>query len=74
MRALRVVEPNPAINDPFRLETVCDFMQIDGLLFQRPPQAFDKDVVQIAALPSIEILILASVKVVIQPEPVYWLP
>ncbi len=24
-------------------------MQIDGLLFQRPPQAFDKDVVQIAA-------------------------
>jgi len=49
VRALRIVKSNPIIDDPFRLETVGDFMQIDGLLFQRPPQAFDKDVVQIAA-------------------------
>ena len=33
MRALRVVEPDPVIDDPFCLEAVSDFMQIDGLLF-----------------------------------------
>ena len=49
MRALRIVKSNPVIDDPFCLETVGDFMQIDGRLFQRPPQPFDKDVVQIAA-------------------------
>ena len=51
MRALRVVEPDPVIDDPFCLEAVSDFMQIDGLLFQRPPQPFDEDVVQIATPP-----------------------
>ena len=49
MRALRVVEPNPVIDDPFCLEAVGDFMQIDGFLLQRPPQPFAEDVVEIAA-------------------------
>ena len=49
VRALRIVKSNPVIADPFCLETVGDFMQIDGRLFQRPPQPLDKDVVQIAA-------------------------
>ena len=51
VRALRVVEPNPVIDDPFCLEAVGDFMQVNGLLFQRPPQPFDEDVVEIAAPP-----------------------
>ncbi len=45
MRALRVEEPNPVVDDLFCLEAAGDFVQIDGLLFQRTPQAFDKDVV-----------------------------
>ena len=49
VRALRIVKSNPVIDDPFCLETVGDFIQIDGRLFQRPPQPFDKDVVQITA-------------------------
>lgn len=51
VRALRVVEPNPVIDDPFCLEAVGDFMQVNGLLFQRPPQPLDEDVVEIAAPP-----------------------
>ena len=49
MRALRGVELYPVINDPFCLKNVGDFMHIEGLLFQRRLQAFDKDVVQITA-------------------------
>jgi hypothetical protein len=37
VRALGVVEADPVIDDPFCLEAVGDFMQIDGLLFQGPP-------------------------------------
>ena len=49
VRALRIVKSNPVINDLFCLETVGDFMQIDGLLLQGPPQFFNLDVVQITA-------------------------
>jgi len=30
------------------LEAILQFMQIDGLLFERPPQPFDEDVVKIS--------------------------
>ena len=49
VRALRIVKADPVIDDPFCLETVGDFMQIDGLLLQGPPQFFNLDVVQITA-------------------------
>ncbi len=49
MRALRVIEPDPVIDDPFCVEAVSDFMEIDGLLFQWPPQPFNEDVVKISA-------------------------
>ena len=49
VRALRIVKANPVIADPFCLKAIGDFMQIDGRLFQRPPQSFNRDVVQIAA-------------------------
>ena len=49
MRALRIVKANSVIDDPFHLETVGDFMQIDGLSLQGSPQSFNKDVVQITA-------------------------
>jgi len=45
MRALGVVELDPVIDDAFCLEAVSDFMEIDGLLFERPPQPFNEDVV-----------------------------
>ena len=47
--ALRIVKANPVINDPSRLETAGDFMQIDGLLLQGSPHSLNKDVVQITA-------------------------
>ena len=49
MRALGIVKANPVIDNPFRLEAIGDFMQIDGLLLQGSPQSFNKDVVQITA-------------------------
>ena len=49
MRALGVVKADPVVDDPFSLEAVGDFMQIDGLLLQGSPQPFDEDVVQITA-------------------------
>ena len=51
MRALRVVEPDPVFDDRVWLGSRRDFVQIDGLLFERPPQPFDEDVVEIAAPP-----------------------
>lgn len=74
VRSLRVVELNPVINDPFCLESVSNFMQVDGLLFQRPPQPLNKDIVEVSPLPSIDIFMSALVKVVIHPAPLYWLP
>ena len=40
-----VVKLDPVIDDAFCLEAVCDFMEIDGPLFERPPQSFNEDVV-----------------------------
>ena len=71
MRTLCIVKANPFVNDPLGLEAVCDLVQIDSLWLQGPPEPFDEDVVQIATRPSIEILISALVKVLIQSDPVY---
>ena len=49
VRALLVVELNPVINDPFCLESVGNFMQVNGLLLQRPPQPFDEDIVEVSS-------------------------
>ena len=49
MRTLCVVEVDPVTDDPLCLEPVGDFVQVNGLLFQGPPQSFDKDVVEISA-------------------------
>jgi hypothetical protein len=46
-----VVKADPVIDDPFCLETVGDFVQIDSLLFQRPPQPLDEDLVEITDPP-----------------------
>jgi len=47
---LRVVEPNPVFDHAFSLEPVLQFVQIDGFLFERPPQPFDEDIVHCAAM------------------------
>ena len=49
MGPLRVVEPNPVFDHAFSLEPVLQFVQIDGFLFERPPQPFDEYVVEIPA-------------------------
>ena len=47
-----IVEADPVFDHAFGLEAVLQFVQIDGLLFERPPQPFDEDIVEIPA-PSI---------------------
>ena len=49
VRALGVVEADPVIDDPFCLEAVGDFMQVNGLLLQRPSQPFDEDIVEVSS-------------------------
>lgn len=49
MRAFGVVEANPVVNDPFCLEAIGNLVQIDGFLFEGPPEPFDEDIVQIPA-------------------------
>ena len=51
MRPLGVVEVYPFCDDPHRCEAVGQLLQVDGLVFERPPQAFDKYVVHAAAPP-----------------------
>jgi len=51
VRAFAVVERDPVIDDPFCLEPVSDFVQVDGFLLEGSPEPFDEDVVQIAAPP-----------------------
>ena len=41
MWAFGVVKSNPFLDDPFGVKAVCDFVQIDGLLFEGPPEALD---------------------------------
>ena len=60
MGPLGVIECHPVLDDRPGLEAVADLFEVDRLLLQRPPKAFNEDVVQIAA----------SVSVVIQADPV----
>ncbi len=46
-----IVEADPLADDALGREAIRHLVQIDGLVFQRAPQAFDKDVVQAAAPP-----------------------
>jgi len=49
MGPLGVVEADPLADDPFGLEAVGQLMQVDRLVFERPPQALDEDIVHAAA-------------------------
>ena len=49
--ATRVVECDPFPNHPFGYKSVSQLVQIDGLLFQRSPEALDKDVIEITPTP-----------------------
>jgi hypothetical protein len=50
--SLRVVKRNPVFDHAFGLESAPQFVQIDGLLFERPPSPFDEGIVETPA-PSI---------------------
>jgi len=49
MGPLGVVKADPVANDPFGLEAVAQLVQIDRLIFERPPKPFDKDIVHVSA-------------------------
>ena len=49
MRPDGVVEVDPLPDDPFRLEAIGQLVQIDRLVFERPPQPLDEDVVHAPA-------------------------
>ena len=49
MGPLGVVEVDPLADDPLGPEAIRQFVQIDRLVFERPPQAFDEDVVHAPA-------------------------
>ena len=51
MGPLGVVEGHPVADHVPGLEPVVDFLEIDGLLFQGPPEPLDEDVVHAAAAP-----------------------
>ena len=50
MRPLEVVKADPVIEDPFCLEAVSDFVQVDGLVLERSSEPFDEDVVEITTM------------------------
>ena len=50
MRPLGVVEADPFADHPPCHEAVRQFVQIDRLVLERPPEALDEDVVHVAAL------------------------
>ena len=52
MRPDGVVEADPLPDDPFGQKAVGDVIQIDRLVFERPPQPLDEDIVHTPA-PSI---------------------
>ena len=52
MRPLDVVEVDPFANHPVGHKAVGQLKQVDGLVLERAPQAFDEDIVH-AAAPSI---------------------
>ena len=47
MRALGVIEADPFCDDPFGLEAVSQFMQVDRFVLERAPQPLDEDVVPV---------------------------
>ena len=49
MRPRGVIEVEPLGNDPLGGEAVGEFVQVDGLVFERAPEALDEDVVHAAA-------------------------
>jgi hypothetical protein len=51
VRPLSAVEADTIVDDPFGLEAIGHFMQIDSLLFRGPPGPLDKDTIQIATAP-----------------------
>lgn len=51
MRPLCIVEADPVFDYSFGLKANLQFMQVDDLLFERPPQPFDEDTVQTLASP-----------------------
>ena len=46
-----VVELDPVFDDPFCLEPVSDFVQVDGFLLEGSPEPFDEDIVEITTAP-----------------------
>ncbi len=49
MGPLGVVEVEPATDDPFGLEAIGQLVQVDCLILERAPEAFDEDVVHAPA-------------------------
>ena len=49
MGSLGVVELHPSGDDPLGLEAVRELVQVDGLVFERAPEALDEDVVHAPA-------------------------
>lgn len=49
MRALGVVEGDPVADDPLGVEAVGQLVQMHRLVFERPPQPFDEDIVHAPA-------------------------
>ena len=74
VRSLGIIEADPVLNDLIDFQAVSDFIQVNGLLFEGTPEPFDEDVVQVAASAIHRDLISALVSVLIQSEPLYWLP
>lgn len=51
MGPLGVIEPDPVFDHGFGLESVLQFLQIDGFLFEGSPPPFDEDIVEVTATP-----------------------
>lgn len=49
MWPLSVVKPDPVVDDAFGLEAVLQFVQIDSLLLEGPPEPFDEDIVEVSS-------------------------
>ena len=60
MRPFLVVIPHPRIDGLSGSKPVLESMQVDALVLERAPEAFDEDVVHPPTLPSMEIRTPAS--------------
>ena len=49
MGPLGVVEVDPFADDPFGLEAIGQFVEVNRLVFERPPESLDEDVIHAAA-------------------------